>query len=64
MFGELWPEHEGVVFCESDDLHRRINRSHIPGHQVKLRNHALCMFHLDFNPRNIIMDGNRICTVE
>ncbi|KAF2448818.1 kinase-like protein [Karstenula rhodostoma CBS 690.94] len=62
--GELWPEHEEVDFSEPDDLHLWLNRSRSPGNQIDLRNHNLCMCHLDFNPRNIIVDGNRIHLID
>jgi serine/threonine protein kinase len=64
--GVLWPEHEEVEFSEPDDLQRWLNlRSPSSEHTLDLRRHTLCMCHLDFNPRNIMVDGgNRIYLID
>jgi serine/threonine protein kinase len=63
--GVLWPEHEEVEFSESDDLQLWFDQ-HSPssGHKLDLRRHALSMCHLDFNPRNIMVNGNGIYLVD
>ncbi|KAF2818250.1 hypothetical protein CC86DRAFT_246403, partial [Ophiobolus disseminans] len=65
LSGVLWPEHEEVEFLNSEDLQLWFDQ-HSPssGHKVDLRRHALSMCHLDFNPRNIIVDDNRIYLVD
>ncbi|KAF2254351.1 kinase-like protein [Trematosphaeria pertusa] len=63
--GVLWPEHEEVEFSETDDLQLWLNRrSPSLGHRLDLRRHALSMCHLDFNPRNIMVDGSRIYLID
>ncbi|KAF2466919.1 uncharacterized protein BDR25DRAFT_161197, partial [Lindgomyces ingoldianus] len=63
--GVLWPEHEEVEFSEPDDLQLWLNlRSPSPVHTLNLRRHTLSMCHLDFNPRNIIVNGNCIHLVD
>ncbi|OCL07411.1 hypothetical protein AOQ84DRAFT_59380 [Glonium stellatum] len=63
--GVLWPEHEEVEFLEIDDLQLWLNR-HSPSseHTPNIRRHALSMCHLDFNPRNIMVDGSRIYLID
>jgi tRNA A-37 threonylcarbamoyl transferase component Bud32 len=63
--GVLWPEHEEVEFSETHEFQVWFDkRSHRLGHKADLRHYALCMCHLDFNPRNIIVDGNRIYLID
>ncbi|KAF1994250.1 kinase-like protein [Amniculicola lignicola CBS 123094] len=63
--GVLWPEHEEVEFLETDDLQLWLNqRSPSSVHKLDLSRYALCMCHLDFNPRNIILDGSRIYLID
>jgi Ser/Thr protein kinase RdoA (MazF antagonist) len=63
--GVLWPEHEEVEFSETDDLQLwRIQHSLSSGQKLDLRRHVLSMCHLDFNPRNIMVDGSRIYLID
>ncbi|KAF2245119.1 kinase-like protein [Trematosphaeria pertusa] len=63
--GVLWPEHEEVEFSKTDDLQFWFDR-HSPSSRQKLdlRYHPLSMCHLDFNPRNIIVDGRKIYLID
>jgi aminoglycoside phosphotransferase (APT) family kinase protein len=63
--GVLWPEHEEVEFSKTEDLELWLNRpSSNLEHKLDLRCHTLSMCHMDFNPRNIIVDGSRIYVVD
>jgi serine/threonine protein kinase len=63
--GALWPEHEEVEFSKIDDLQAWFDkRTPNKGHKADLLRHALCMCHLDFNPRNIMLDDNRIYLID
>jgi serine/threonine protein kinase len=63
--GVLWPEHEEVEFLETDDLQLWLNRrAPSSRHKLDLCRHALSMCHMDFNPRNIMVDGSRIYLID
>ncbi|KAF2790767.1 hypothetical protein K505DRAFT_419614 [Melanomma pulvis-pyrius CBS 109.77] len=63
--GVLWPEHEEVEFSNPDDLQHWFNRrSPNSEHTLNLQRHALSMCHLDFNPRNIMVNGRRIYLID
>jgi serine/threonine protein kinase len=63
--GVLWPEHEEVEFSGPADLQRWFDqRSPSSVQPQQLHRHPLSMCHLDFNPRNIIVSGDRIYLID
>ncbi|KIV98465.1 uncharacterized protein PV09_09731 [Verruconis gallopava] len=65
LSGALWPEHEEVEFSEAEDLQHWL-QSHMPksAGRIDLNGHTFSMCHLDFSPRNIMVDGDRIYLVD
>ncbi|KAF1832346.1 hypothetical protein BDW02DRAFT_454737, partial [Decorospora gaudefroyi] len=63
--GVLWPKHEDVEFSNADDFQHWFDQR-LPNAERKpnLQRHTLSMCHLDFNPRNIIVDGGRISLID
>jgi Phosphotransferase enzyme family len=64
-YGVLWPLHEEVEFSDTDDFQRWLNiRSRRLGHTFDIHPYPLSMCHLDFNPRNIMVNGNRVSLID
>lgn len=65
LSGALWPEHEEVEFSQSNDLQHWL-QSHSPksAGRVDLNGHTFSMCHLDFSPRNIMVDADRIYLID
>jgi serine/threonine protein kinase len=63
--GVLWPEHEEVEFTETNDLQLWLDRrSTYSQRKLDIRRHTLSLCHLDFDTRNIIVDGSCIYLID